>query len=60
MRPDLVGEAPYPLLEARAVVLEVDDEAVGACLDVLREPLRDPLRRAGDRVPAPFVSTCHA
>ena len=51
-----LAELEHPLVQARPVVLEVDDEAVAAVLDVFEEPLRDPLRRAGDRMAAALVA----
>jgi len=44
------------LLEARAVVVEVDDEPVAAGLDVLEEGLKHPFGRARDRLAAALVA----
>ena len=52
---DLVREAPHPLIETRAVVGEVDDEAVAAGIEVLAELLGDRVGRAGNGVPASLV-----
>jgi hypothetical protein len=51
-----LAELEHTLVETGTAVVEVDDEAVAAGLDVLQEPLDRPLRRAGDRMTATLVA----
>jgi hypothetical protein len=53
---DPLAELEDALLEPRAVVVGVDDEAVAAGLDVLQEGLKYPFGRACDRVAATLVA----
>src|SRR5262245_26521219 len=56
-RPHLAGEPVDSFGQSGAADLQRDDEAVAAGLDVLEEPGRDPVGRAGDAVPATFVAS---
>ena len=53
---DVLAKLKHTLVEAWTAILEVDEEAVAAGLDVLREPLNYPFRRPRDRVTATLVA----
>jgi hypothetical protein len=53
---DALSELAHTLVETGAAVLEVDQEAVATGLEVLRESLDYPFRRARDCVAAALVA----
>ena len=53
---DALCELAHTFVKTGTVVLEVDHEAVATSLEVLREPLDYPFRRARDRVAAALVA----
>ena len=54
-RHDFFREASNAILEARRLMVEIDDEAVAAGVEVLGQALGDPLCRPGDGVATTFV-----
>ena len=53
-----LAELEDAFVQARPVVLEVDDEAVAPSTDVLRQSFDRPFGRACDRMAAAFVAAC--